>query len=101
MKAKQLSITGRALLVPSITASLPLYTMRTTKIPGDNQERDICNCKFIWGTIETMKKTHLVSWKKIHKAKEVGGQGLRIISEVNITVMAKMGWKIMVDPISS
>ena len=48
---------------------------------------------FIWGTIEHKKKLHLVSWKKISKAKKDGGLGLQLAKERNITLLAKLNWQ--------
>lgn len=49
--------------------------MQTTRIPESvNQEIEKLNCKFVWGSNETKKKIHLVSWEKLCSSKEERGQ---------------------------
>lgn len=99
-KVEHFSMAGRTLLVQSVTSSsLPTYTMQTTRIPESvNQEIEKLNCKFVWGSNETKKKIHLVSWEKLCSSKEEGGLGLRSMGLMNKALMARMGWKFVTEP---
>ena len=46
----------------------------------------------MWGTTETKKKLHLISWEKITKPKANGGLGLQSAKERNSALLAKLNW---------
>lgn len=69
-KANTLSLAGRATLVQSVTASLPIYTMQTFKIPITFCVKiDRLNRNFLWGHENEKNKVHLVKWRNVCKPK--------------------------------
>ncbi|CAN1157085.1 Putative ribonuclease H protein At1g65750 [Linum perenne] len=48
--------------------------------------------KFIWGSSETERKTHLVSWDRICQPKENGGLGLKSARVLNRAYMTKLAF---------
>ncbi|XP_057760081.1 uncharacterized protein LOC130980412 [Arachis stenosperma] len=92
-KARTLSLAGRATLVKSILTSLPSYTMQTALLPSSTCNLIDSNCrKFLRGKTGQVKKTHLLSWRKVNKPKNSGGLGIRHAKDLNHAFMMKMGW---------
>lgn len=97
-KAKQLSLAGRLVLLQSSIASIPLYQMQVTKFPITLcNEIDRYQKHFLWGHTEETKKIHLIKWDQICTPKRCGGLGLRRTSDVNIALMAKLGWRLLME----
>ncbi|VFQ84939.1 unnamed protein product [Cuscuta campestris] len=53
---------------------------------------------FIWGSSEDKKHMHLVKWDIITQPKKRGGLGIRRSMDMNISFIAKLGWKIQTEP---
>ena len=49
------------------------------------------NC--FWGSTESKKKLHLISWRKIIKPKKEGGLGLFALEPMNKALLAKLNWR--------
>ncbi|KAK9275240.1 hypothetical protein L1049_022502 [Liquidambar formosana] len=90
---------GRALLVQFVTSAIPAYTMQTCKIPMSICDKvDRTNRKFIWGNSDNRSRVHLVVWDKVCRPKSLGGLGIQSMGAVNISYMARMGWKLITEP---
>ena len=48
---------------------------------------------FFWGSTESKKKPHLISWRKITKPKKEGGLGLFTAEPKNKALLAKLNWR--------
>ncbi|CAL1361155.1 unnamed protein product [Linum trigynum] len=95
-KAKHLSLAARITVVKSISASIPIYPMQTELLPMNVcRSLDRINRSFIWGDTEARKKLHLVGWPQLLKPKDKGGLGIRSTREVNLSMLAKGGWRIL------
>ncbi|KAL4613797.1 hypothetical protein ACB092_07G006600 [Castanea dentata] len=55
---------------------------------------------FLWGTSESKKRLHLVSWKKIAKPKKDGGLGIHAAKVKNVSNLAKLNWRLHAEPSS-
>ena len=99
-KAKNLSLAGRVTLRNSVTSSLPLYTMKSTKLPlaiCENIEK--LNRQFLWGGSNEKHKIHLVKWDVVtNPRKKDGGLNIKEARILNQAMLAKLGWKMMSDP---
>ena len=49
------------------------------------------NC--FWGSTESKKKLHLISWRKIIKPKKEGGLGIFALEPMNKALLAKLNWR--------
>lgn len=95
-KSRFLSLAGRITLTKSVISSIPVHTMSTIMLPMStlNQLDKIARA-FIWGSSEGNRKQHLVSWNKVCKPKGEGGLGIRLAKEMNIALLAKLGWRLL------
>ncbi|XVF16288.1 hypothetical protein REPUB_Repub10bG0018300 [Reevesia pubescens] len=95
---KPLSIAGRITLIKSVMSALPCYLMQTTFLPEFvTSELDKLIRTFLWGGTSESRKLHLINWDKICLPKDQGGLGLRKSRSVNLSFLAKLGWKILQD----
>lgn len=53
--------------------------------------------RFLWGTMEGLKKFHLVSCEAVCLPMELGGWGIKRMGEVNVALMCKWLWRIKED----
>lgn len=98
-KADHLSMAGRTTLVQSITSSLPVYLMQTTRLPEVVCNKiDQLNRNFLWGSTEEKRRLHLVNWQKLSLPRDYGGINVREAKKSNIALplLAKLGWKIWI-----
>lgn len=95
-KARTLSLAGRLTLIKSVTSSIPIYVMQTTKLPASIcDELDQFNRNFLWGHTEDNKTVHLVKWSTVTKPKAYGGLGIRDTRMMNQALLAKIGWRLI------
>ncbi|KAL6533839.1 hypothetical protein OROHE_013672 [Orobanche hederae] len=95
-KSKTLSLAGRSTLIQSITLALPTYTMSTQQLPaGICDKLDKVNRCFLWSTDLSPRKIHLVNWSKVTEPKVQGGLGIRVSRMANLSLLMKLGWRIL------
>ena len=95
-KSHCLSLVGRITLTKSALASIPNYVMQTMKLPANACSKIDKLCRnFVWGSSETRKKIHLVSWKKLCSPKKDGGLSFRKAKDFNLACMMKLAWGIV------
>lgn len=52
---------------------------------------------FIWGSTDEKRKIHLVRWESITKPKKVGELGLSVVKSQNISLLAKLNWRLRME----
>lgn len=93
-KANMLSIAGKAVLSQVVISTIPSYVMQgCILLPRVLNSLDKINRNFLWGTTELVKKMHMVNWKKVTKPKAKGGLGLQEAKGRNLTLAAKLSWR--------
>ena len=98
-KAKLLSLTGRVILVQSVTSTIPAYYMQNVALPiRVCSNLDKLNRDFLWGSTNERKKMHMVSRDKVCRPKDLGGLSLYSTKARNLTLLAKLNWRVMEDP---
>ena len=77
-KGKFLSLAGRVTLTKSALATIPSYVMQAMKLPTSICYKidQVCG-QFIWGSSDSKRKIHLLSWDRICRREEEGGLGFR------------------------
>lgn len=93
-KMKHLSFAGRHVLAQSVLSAIPLYGMQTKLVPmGVCNQMDKMIRNFLWDGDGTSKKCSLVIWEEVIKSKGNGGLGMRGMHDMNIALLAKLGWR--------
>ena len=93
-KTHLLSFAGRFVLTQTTLSTILNYSMQCAALPSKiTQSLDRLCRNFIWGTTDSKRKLHLVSWKKITKPKKEGGFGLQSAKERNSALLAKLNWR--------
>ena len=95
-KQNVLSLAGRRTLIQSVTSSMPIYTMQSMILPASIcDEIDRVNRNFLWGSTSEKRKMHHVKWSTVCLSKANGGLGLRTARDTNLSLVAKLGWKML------
>ena len=89
-----LSMAGRVVLSQAVISAVPFYVMQGCLLPSwVLNSLDRINRNFLWGSTESARKMHMVNWKKITKPKAKGGLGLQEAKGRNLTLAAKLCWR--------
>ena len=100
-KANLLSFDGRLVLTQAVTTTIPNYAMQCVALPAKILNSiDRLSSNFLWGSSESKKRLHLVSWKKIAKPKKDGSLGIQAAKVKNVANLAKLNWRLYTEPSS-
>lgn len=95
-KQNSLTMAGRRILVQSVTSSMPIYNMQSILLPASVcGSIDKINRDFLWGSNSEKRKMHHVKWSTICLANNDGGLGLRSARDINLSLVTKLGWRIL------
>jgi len=68
--------------------------MQSTLLPVSIcDDIDRVNRNFLWGSNSEKRRIHHVGWSTVCLAKANGGLGLRKARDINLSLVAKLGWK--------
>lgn len=94
-KSKLLSMAGQVVLSQAVISTTPAYVIQGCILPQRVLNSiDKINWNFVWGSINEVKKMHMVSWKKITRPKAKGGLGVHDVKERNVSLAAKLCWRL-------
>ncbi|XP_019150316.1 PREDICTED: uncharacterized protein LOC109147128 [Ipomoea nil] len=97
---KLLSRAGKEVLLKSIAQALPIFTMSVFLLPMrvcDTLEK-LYN-RFWWGGGgQDRRGIHWLSWGRMCIPKSRGGLGFKKLHEFTMALLAKQGWRILINP---
>lgn len=100
-KGRMLSFVGRITLTKAVLSSIHVHTMSTIKLSAHTINRlDRISRDFLWGSNSEKRKQHLVAWSKVCLPKSEGGLGIRKAGDMNKSLLAKIGWRLLHDQVS-
>lgn len=89
-----LSMAGRVVLSQPVISAIPSYVMQGCMLLSRVlNSMDRINRNFIWASTDSVRKIHMVNWKKVIKPKAKGGLGLQEAKGRNQTLAAKLCWR--------
>ena len=96
-----LSGAGKHVMLQSVLTSLPTYSMSSFKIPISLCKRiQSILTRFWWDSAPEKRKIAWVAWSTMAQPKHLGGLGFKNIEDYNDSLLAKLGWRILNNPIS-
>lgn len=89
-----LSLAGRTVLIQASSNAIPSYIMQCSHLPSKILDGlDRVNLNFSWGSLDSVRKIHWVSWDKVTKPKEEGRLGLQAAKGRNVALLSKLNWR--------
>ena len=93
-KTNLLLMAGRAVIAQSVLSAILAYVMQGCMLPTRILNNlDKVSKNIVWGSTEDHKKLHMVGWGKVTKPKCRGGLGIQEARGRNLTLDAKLCWR--------
>ncbi|XP_059658794.1 uncharacterized protein LOC132305131 [Cornus florida] len=88
-----LSVAGKTELIKTVITPTCLYWCSVFTLPISvlNQIQKLCR-DFIWGSRDTLKKMHLLSWDVMCRPKAEGGLGIQKLIDVQQAAQCTLAW---------
>jgi hypothetical protein len=95
---KYVSLGGRIVLINAVLSSIPIFYLSYMKMPVKVWKEIVkLQRHFLWGGLSSKRKICWVKWVDICKPKSEGGLGIRDLRLVNLSLLAKWRWKLLMN----
>jgi hypothetical protein len=96
---KTLSQVGKIILVKVVASAIPSYTMSSFLLTDSLCHKlDTTFKNFWWGfPKDKSRNLSLKSWHSLCLPKDQGGLGFRLMKDVNISLISKLGWNLLTN----
>ena len=98
-KNRPLSKAGKEILLKTVLQAMPNYVMSLFKLPSDTcDELEKIFNGYWWGNQEGKGGIRWCRWDILCNQKKDGGMSFRKLSDFNLALLAKQGWRILTNP---
>ncbi|CAA7041153.1 unnamed protein product [Microthlaspi erraticum] len=95
-ESKFLSAGGKEVMLKSVLAALPTYTMACFQLPKETCKKIVATmAEFWWKNNKEARGMHWQSWDKLTKRKEEGGLGFKDLENFNLALLGKQLWRMI------
>ena len=96
---KLLSGAGKLVKLQSVLSAIPSYPMSCFSLPVSLCKRiQSAVTRYWWDNNEGSRKMAWVSWDNMAKPKALGGLGVRDFQNFNVSLLAKISWRLLQNP---
>ncbi|GAU23240.1 hypothetical protein TSUD_172690 [Trifolium subterraneum] len=95
---RYISLGGRIVLINAVINSIPIFFLSYLKMPV-KVWREVVRVQrnFLWGGLSKKRRINWVKWSDICKTKKDGGLGIKDLRLVNLSLLAKWRWKLLME----
>jgi hypothetical protein len=95
---KYVSLGGRIVLINAVLSSIPIFYLAYMKMPQKVWKEVVkIQRNFLWGGLSLKRRIYWVKWGDICKPKMEGGLGIQDLRIVNLSLLAKWRWNLLVE----
>jgi hypothetical protein len=95
---KYVSLGGRIVLINAVLSSIPIFYLAYMKMPQKVWKEVVkIQRNFLWGGLSLKRRIYWVKWVDICKPKMEGGLGIQDLRIVNLSLLAKWRWNLLVE----
>ncbi|WJX14094.1 hypothetical protein P8452_04402 [Trifolium repens] len=93
---KHISLGGRIVMINAVLNAIPIFYLSFLKIPIKVWKKIArIQREFLWGGVKGGRKISWVKWSVVCREKCKGGLGVRDIRIVNLSLLAKWRWRLL------